>query len=384
MNIFNSLGSNYSLGFALKALLTPNKKEYSLELKKFLEEKYDGKAILLYKGRQAMGLMLKILNLPKESVVTINGFTCFAVYKAIESAGYGVECLDIEPNDLNFTADELRQTIKQNPNIKVVVVQNTLGSPADIENIAKICKEHDLILVEDLPHCVGTVYKNDKEAGTVGDFVTLSFSQDKMIDAVSGGALIIRNKQFGNRTIEQLNNIDNKQELIDRLYPLLTFKIRKTYPTDIGKFLHFFLKSFDLLSKPMREDLYDFYSLPNWYCSLILSGFKELGTNLEHRKKIANIYNSMLPKKILQSRIANLIDFSSNLRFPVFIENRKRLINLLKIEGVYVSDIWYDSVSPDCPNAVNISAKILNLPTHKNVSENDAREIAQKINQWLQ
>ena len=116
----------------------------------------------------------------------------------------------------------------------------------------------------------------------------------------------------------------------------------------------------------------------------MLLGLQNLKVNLEHRRQIAAIYNSMLPKKVLLDIPSKQIEFSANLRFPIFAENREDIIKFLKGNGVYVSDIWYDDVSPDCPNAQTAASQILNLPTHINVSENDAKQIAQKINQWLQ
>jgi lipid II:glycine glycyltransferase (peptidoglycan interpeptide bridge formation enzyme)/dTDP-4-amino-4,6-dideoxygalactose transaminase len=413
MNIFNSLGSNYNFGFVLKALFANNKPSHSSNLRSFLEKKYHGKAILVYKGREAIGLALEILDLPKGSVVAINGFTCFAVYKAVQTTGYEPICLDLDNNfDLNFSAQVLSKAIKQNPKIKVVIVQNTLGYPCYIEKIAKTCHENDLILIEDLAHCVGTKYKNGEEAGTIGDFVVLSFRQDKIIDAVSGGSLIIRNKKYQNyysssevsdskrsrevftsdssrltsfaRTISIStdSNLRPKQQLLDRLYPLFTFKIRKTYKIGLGKLIHFTLKKLNLLSKPMNESFYDKYDLPNWYAYLALDGLNKLTKNLEHRKKIAAIYNSILNKKICSKSIGENIKLSSNLRFPIFVENRKSLIDYLKKQGVYISDIWYDSVDEAITNAKTISDRILNLPTHINVREIDAKNIAQKINHY--
>lgn len=185
MSIFNSLGSNYDFKFVLKALFS--KREGAL--KKFLEDKYKGQVTLTRKGRQAIELALS--GLPKGSSVAINGFTCFAVYEAIQKAGHKALYLDIEKGELNFSVDALRKT----SNVKAVIIQNTLGSPCEIEKIAQICKENKIILIEDLAHCVGTRYESGVEAGTVGDFVALSFSQDKMIDAVSGGALIKKNER---------------------------------------------------------------------------------------------------------------------------------------------------------------------------------------------
>ena len=391
MNIFNSLGSNYSLKYVLKSLFAHSGGQ-DRKLKNFLEEKYNGKAILAYKGREALTLALKILNLPEKTGVAINGFTCLAVYKAIEEAGLTPFCLDLEGKntDLNFTAETFENILKENKNIGVVVVQNTLGYPCNIERIAKICNEKNIILIEDLAHCVGTKYQDGKEAGSAGDFVALSFSQDKIIDAVSGGALVIRNKKYNNLTmstasdaVKQFHNVSKYQQFKDRLYPSLTYKIRFLYHLGLGKLLHFLIKKLNFLSKPMQEGLYDFYSLPNWYCNLALYEFKKLSQQLNHRRKIAKIYSDNLDKKILQSRITNQITLSSNLRFPIFVENRNSLIKFLKKSEIFISDIWYDDVAPECPNAVEISKTILNLPTHINVTEKDALRITERINVWL-
>lgn len=397
MAIFNSLGSNYNLKYVLNSLFS-NNSGATQKLKNFLEEKYKGKAILTYKGREALTLALKILDLPKESCVAINGFTCFAVYKSIEIAGCKSICLDLEEKntDLNFSAETLGKELKENKNIKVVVAQNTLGYPTDIEKVVKICNEKNIILIEDLAHCVGTKYlpanathqalqagERGKEAGSVGDFVVLSFSQDKVIDAVSGGALIIRNKQYNNKIIQQFKNVNNFQQLKDRLYPVLTYKIRFLYDLGIGKLFHFILKGLNFLSKPMQEGLYNFYSLPNWYCNLALREFKNLSVQLNHRKEIAKIYAENLDKKLLSKNIIEKIFLSSNLRFPIFVENRNSLIEFLKRSKIFVSDIWYDDVARDCLNAVEISKTIINLPTHINVTEKDALKISERVNEWL-
>lgn len=379
MSIFNSLGSNYDLKYVLKSLFADSDGQ-NRKLKNFLEEKYNGKAILTYKGREALILALKILNLPKESTVVINGFTCFAVYKAIEEAGLTPICLDLEEKyNLNFTPETLEKILEENKNIKVAVIQNTLGYPTDIEKITKICEGKNIVLIEDLAHCIGTKYENGKEAGRVGDIAVLSFSQDKVIDAVSGGALVIRNKKYQNYKNEFIFK-EPKKQMRDKLYPLLTYKIRGLYDLGLGKPLHFILKKLNLLSKPTQEGLYDFYSLPNWYCNLALSEFNNLSQQLNHRKKIAKIYADNLDKKNLQNAIVKKIPNSSNLRFPIFVENRNNLIKYLKRYKIFVSDIWYDDVALECSNAVEISKKILNLPTHINVTEKDALRISERIN----
>lgn len=394
MAIFNSLGSNYNLSYISKSLLGRSGKEDSVLLEKFLEERYGGKAFLFYKGREALTFALQIPNLPKGSEVAINGFTCVAVFNAIRKEGLEPFCLDLEETGgLNFTAKTLEEGIKKNKKIKAVIVQNTFGYPCDIEAIEQICRKNKLILIEDLAHCVGTKYEDGREAGTVGDFTVLSFSQDKIIDAVSGGALIIRNKKFkltpeGARVFHPEGRTAlhlPAGTIKDRLYPHLTYKIRFLYKLGLGKPYHFLLKKLNLMSSIMNEAFYDYYNLPNWNAMLVAYQFTNLEKQLTHRRKIAQIYALSLPNKMLmydREKTKTDVELSSNLRFPIFIDNRQSLINYLEKHGFYMSDIWYQDVAPECPNAVEFAKKILNLPTHINVSESQAKKICELINQW--
>ena len=390
MSVFNSLGSNYDLSFALRALFL-NK---DVNLNKYLEEKYGGEAILLFKGREAITLALQTLNLPEDSQVAVNGFTCYAVYRAIEEAGCKPVLIDIPKDDLNFTRSDLASNLAKNADIKAVIVQNTLGFPCDIEEISKFCKEKKLILIEDLAYSVGAKYKNGMEAGRVGDFTMLSFSQDKIIDGISGGALIIKNFKFQISNFKFTNPSFGRQ-LKDRLYPILTWKIRNTYDFGVGKVLHFIFKNLGLLSTLMDNSLYRLLKLPSFYQALALDSIERLEKDITHRKKIANIYKENLSRKIMFEKLNSQIDNSSNLRFPIFVNNRETLIKFLKNKKFYISDIWYDApIAPkrfmkkinynnDCPNAEKISDVILNLPTHKNISEKQALYLSDLINKCL-
>jgi|SRR6185369_15296231 len=395
MTVFNSLGSNYNLNFVFRALFASNNQIYKEKLGVFLAQKYVGQVVLIYKGREALRLALRASNV-KGATVAICGYTCFAVYDAIVKEGYGVEYLDIEKNTLHFTYDTFKKSVENNPKIKVVIIQNTLGYPCEIESIARFCKENKIILIEDLAHSIGSVYPNKQEAGTVGDFTVLSFSQDKVIDGISGGALIVRNQAFSVQNVEQaFSNVPTKKQFIDRLYPLFTFKIRMTYGFfGIGKLYHALLKKFQLLSNPM-SDSGEIHRLPAWYCSLIYTEFLNLEKNLAHRRAIAALYLEKFQNKALISVIDRPIPTSSNVRFPLMLNNRESLISYLKKKKIFVSDIWYDSpIAPkqflsqtnytnQCPRADSIATLMLNLPTHKNVSEKKAQKIIAEINQWL-
>jgi dTDP-4-amino-4,6-dideoxygalactose transaminase len=392
--IFNSLGSNYDFGYVVKSLFGFSDGRKSL--KNVLKSRFKGDVELFYKGREAIETALRISRLRKGEYVAVNGFTCYVVYKAIINAGLKVEYLDIDPKGLNFSPEVLEGAIKRNSKIKAVIVQNTLGYSCDIENISTICKKNGIVLIEDLAHSVSTIYKSGKEAGRYGDFIALSFSQDKIIDAVSGGALIIRNPRFKKYSGIAQKNISLILYLKDRLYPNFTFLIRKTYWfLGMGKVFHYLLRRLHLLSTPIGDREDSLHILPNWHSLLARNYVLNLDKDIEHRKKISAIYRERIDPSLLSGKLLADLDRSTNIRFPIFVDKRESLIEYLKINGIHVSDIWYDApISPkkfikltdyknQCPIAEGVSSKIVNLPTHKNVSVKEAAFIADKINQWL-
>ena len=398
MNIFNSLGSNYNWKDILYLLEFTKNKGGEKKLKKYLANRYGGRVILTYKGREAMRLGLRALNLPQGAAVAINGYTCYTVWEAITKENLKPVYLDLKEGLLNFGLKKLKKAFQNNHKIKAVVVQNTLGYPADIKGIEKFCQENNLYLIEDLAHSVGAKYQDGCEAGTVGDIAVLSFGQDKIVDAVVGGALIVRRPGLElDRTSFSYLDVPRRRQLSDWFYPLFTFLIRKTYPIFVGKVLHKIMKENKVLSSPLGEFKKEgIHHLPLGFCRRVLKKYEKLEAELEHRRAIAKIYATSLPKEILLHKAAKSIDYSSNLRFPILIGKRRMLIEFLKQSGVYLSDIWYDApIAPKrllrktdyreggCPVSEKLSQEMFNLPTHINVSEKEALKIAKLVKEWL-
>lgn len=369
MNIFNSLGSNYDFNYLVNGFFSLFKNDRK-RLENLLQEKYEGKPILFYKGREAIEAALIISDLKKGDCVAVNGFTCYVVEKAVENNGLTCEYLDIS-DDLNFTSTTLEKALNKNKKIKAVIIQNTLGNMSDYLNIKKLCVKNNLILIDDLAHTT--------KAGD-SDFTAISFSQDKAIDSVSGGALIIKNPKYF-KNIYKINqkNIKNSSEIKDFLYPFLTFGIRNLYQFGIGKVLHFIFRKLNILSTPMGDQGTGLHFLPRWHVNMAYYYLNKINNVTEHRKIITKIYGGM----------------NVNIRYPILVKNRPEFIKFMKSNGVYLSDIWYESVvAPKkyminskykkgiCPNADNISSNIVNLPTHINVTIKNAQKINNLIYRW--
>ncbi len=386
-SIFNSLGSNYDSSSGAYGLIL-NKPNAPQTLTDIIVQRYSMPHVTLcYKGREAIALGIKQLGLSEGLFIAINGYTCYAVYQAIVAANMKPYYLDIEKDQLNFTPKALQQALEDEPRIAAVMIQNTLGLPADVGAINKLCKEHSIPLIEDMAHCAGLMYDSGVEAGTVGQVAAFSFSQDKIVDAVCGGAVITRDVSEQPQVRPSI-----WVRIVTRMYPWIIGFIRHTHSWGLGKVVLRIVKVLHLLPGPMSGNAAPARRLPNWNANLVVKCFKNLDKNIKHRQAIATIYREYLPAYV-QFRHT---DGSVYLRFPLKVEEASDLVVYLKKYGINLGTRWYDApVAPkwlhaktdyqqgQCPNAEWMSQRMINLPTHAHISEKDAKYIAERIGQWL-
>ncbi len=401
--IFNSLGSNYSISFiklALKQIFSPKVSAID-ELKYFLHRKFDGQVHLFYKGRDAIEFSIKSLDLEKNDQVLIQAFSCHAIQEAISKAGAKPVFMDIEKNNLNPGINNLRQAFKKSKRPKAVLIQHTLGTPANIKKIHKFCKKHDLILIEDLAQGLGGKDKDDKPLGTHADIIILSFGRDKIVDGLAGGAAIFKTLQ-PRKSIKIKQSVPRNIVLKDLLYPAASYAIRKTYHfCCVGKLLHFILTKIGFFYSPVKNMSKNLSALPASYAPLILYQFRRLEINLKKRKQIAKTYyktfkHDHILKKVICHQNSQQTNHGSNLRFWFCIKNPLELTKFLAEDKIYLADRWYRKPvdcgglkcvnhyeKGSCPIVEQYSSQIMNLPTHQYISSTDVARIINNIKAWL-
>lgn len=82
--------------------------------------------------------------------------------------------------------------------IAAVVPMHTFGHPVKIDAIAAICKQYNLMLIEDAAESLGSYYKG-KHTGTFGDAAILSFNGNKPVTTGGGGMVISNNEAIVER-----------------------------------------------------------------------------------------------------------------------------------------------------------------------------------------
>src|SRR3989344_2250327 len=152
------------LSLALRLLFQPWKwkrgsaiKQLENEFKKYLGVKY---ALSFNSGRSSLFAILKSLSLPEGSEVLLQAFTCNAVPNPVLWAKLNpvyVDCGDdfnIDVNDLTVKLASFAQGKKP----KVLIVQHTFGLPANMDEIMKIAREYNMIVIEDCAHALGAEF----------------------------------------------------------------------------------------------------------------------------------------------------------------------------------------------------------------------------------
>ena len=149
-------------------------------------------AQLTSSGTAALTTAMSALGIGYGDEVITPSFTFVASFEAILSVGAVPVLVDIDET-LTLAPDAVRKAIT--PKTKAIMPVHMCGSMADMDALLDICKEHNLILLEDACQSIGGTYKG-KSLGTIGDAGTFSFDFVKTMTCAEGGVVMMKNKEL--------------------------------------------------------------------------------------------------------------------------------------------------------------------------------------------
>jgi len=386
---------------ALKLLFLPWKwkkgvasRQLEEAFKKYLGVKY---AFSFNSGRTSMMAALNALNLEKGTEVLTQAFTCNAAVNPILWQGLNPVYVDCDKDTFNIDANDLQRKITRKS--AAVMVQHTFGQPADMAKVSALTKQRNLALIEDCAHSLGAEF-NEKKVGTMGDVAFFSFGRDKIISSVYGGMAVTNDDELAEKMKAYQEKIKypgfcwTMQQLLHPV--LMNCLILPTYDfLGFGKIILVIFQKLGILSKVVspkeKKGAKPYYfplKMPNALAVMAIHQLEKLERFNNHRQNIADFYyqtlkdsDFVLPKKIAGSK--NVF-----LRYTVKSLKAHWIIKKAWKKNILIGD-WYTSpIIPvdtnlqsvnykagSCPNAEEISKTSFNLPTHVNVTINDAGKI---------
>lgn len=139
---------------------------------------------------------IKVYGMPKSGANVLEGKKVFcsdmtfaATVNPVVYEGGEPVFIDSEYDTWNMDPKALKKAFEIYPDVKIVVIVHLYGTPGKIEELNKIIKEHNAVLVEDAAESLGATYKG-RQTGTFGDYNILSFNGNKIITGSSGGCFL--------------------------------------------------------------------------------------------------------------------------------------------------------------------------------------------------
>ncbi|QKC84855.1 DegT/DnrJ/EryC1/StrS family aminotransferase [Mesorhizobium sp. NZP2077] len=144
-------------------------------------------------GTVAIHLALEALGIGPGDEVIVPSLTYVASVNTILQTGAKPVFVDSIEATLQVDPAAIRKAIT--PRTKAVMVVHLYGHPCDMDSIVGLCREHDLLLVEDCAEAFGSLLKG-QHVGTFGDAATFSFFGNKTITTGEGGMVLIRDPEI--------------------------------------------------------------------------------------------------------------------------------------------------------------------------------------------
>lgn len=151
-----------------------------------------GYAHLTSSGTSALTTAMAALGIGAGDEVIMPSFTFVASFEAVLSTGAIPKLVDVD-DTLTLNPDAVRAAIT--PQTKCIMPVHMCGSMADLDALQQICKEHNLILLEDACQSIGATYKG-KHVGTIGNAGTFSFDFVKTITCAEGGVVMTNSEDI--------------------------------------------------------------------------------------------------------------------------------------------------------------------------------------------
>lgn len=380
---------------AFRVLLAPwewKTGEAEVAVRAWFSDAFHTDTVVTYNsGRTALLSLLRAYGIGRGDEVIVQAFTCVAVPNSVLWAGATPVYADI---DESYNLDPSDVEKKVTNKTKAIVIQHTMGIPAQIEKILGIAKKKKIVVIEDCAHALGSVYKG-KRLGSFGDAAFFSFGRDKSVSSVWGGAAIMHSPTSGQKNkLHAFHDAAPMPGLLwikrQLLHPLAFGVILPLYRMGIGKVLLVGLQKLRLLSYPVYHEEKrglqpsDFPGkYPNALAILLKLQLSKLDVYTKNRIRIARRYLSELPVKRFTAPIA-IADGAAYLRFPILINDPERMLRYAKTKGILLGNWYHNVIDPtgvdfkavgyvkgSCPNAETAASHVINLPTRISESEAD-------------
>ncbi len=340
-----ALYNSYLEGIWKRQWLTNNGplvQELEQKLKDYLGVKH-----LIYVNNGTIALQIALKALAVQGDIITTPFSYVATTNSILWEGCRPVFADINGTDYNIDPEKIEALITSAT--VGILATHVYGNPCDVEAIEKIAQRHNLKVIYDGAHAFGASYKS-QQVLSYGDIATCSFHATKIFHTVEGGAIITNNDELAKKM------------------------------TLYRQFGHIGDEHFSIGINGKNSELHAAMGL------CLLPMMEEFITR---RKKIAELYDSLLKDLPLQKPVSlNGVEYNYSY-YPVVVDSEERLEKvkaLLQQHNIVTRRYFYPSLNhlpqysgESCPVSESVSVRVLALPLYYELAEKDVINICDLI-----
>lgn len=326
-------------------------------------------AVAVSNGTAALHLAAMAAGVCEGDEVIVSAITFAASANCVRYCGGTPVFADIDPETYNITPASIRKLITDKT--KAVVAVDFTGQAVELDEIRSICKEHNLILIEDAAHAIGTRYKG-QAVGSIADMTCFSFHPVKTVTGGEGGAITT-----------------NDETLYRKLQLLRTHGITRNmeemvHPTDAAWYNEQVTLGYN-------------YRITDFQAALLISQLKKLPKFAARRKQIVAMYDeafSEIPEIQVQKEIAASDTtrhlYILRLRTELLNCDRRQFFDALAAENIkaqvhYLPVYWHSYyeklgyVRGLCPEAEAYYESSMSIPLYYALTDEEVRDVISAV-----
>ena len=326
-------------------------------------------AVAVSNGTAALHMACMAIGIKPGDEVIVSSITFAASSNCVLYCGGTPVFADIRSDTYNIDVEDVKRKITDRT--KAIVAVDFTGQAVELDELKKICKEHNLYLIEDAAHSIGTKY-NGKPIGSIADITTFSFHPVKTVTAGEGGACMTNDEELFKRlSLARTHGITKNPELMVR--------------ESEGPWYY------------EQVDLGYNYRITDFQAALLLSQLTKLEKFSDRRKEIRKMYDaafSEMPEVFVQKQIPES-DTTQHLYIlrlnPDRLKcTRREFFDAFAAEGFgpqvhYIPVYWhpyYEKIGYKkglCPIAEATYEQILSIPFYPALTDADVEDTIKAI-----
>lgn len=343
----------------------PYVKAFEERIANYVGAKY---AVAVANGTAALHMACFAAGITEGDEVILSPITFAASANAILYCGGTPVFADIDKKTYNIDINEIEKKITSKT--KAIMAVDFSGQSVDMDNLRKLADRHNLLVIEDAAHALGSEYK-DKKVGSDADMVEFSFHPVKPITTAEGGVVTTNNESLYKKMMMfRTHGITRDTDLLEACH---------------GKWYY-------------EQQLLGYnYRLSDIQCALGSSQIDRLDEFIDRRREIAKIYNEAFQD--VDGIITPFEATFSNSGWHIYViqidpdklnGNRKQIFDALIAENIGVNvhylpvylHPYYKALGFKkglCPKAEYLYEHMMTIPLFPAMSNEDINDVIQAV-----